>query len=66
MECALTDEISVRFACGCTAVLGSAERDPKCREHGERRINRVDAPPPRFRAVGCAVTGPHVEVSDGR
>lgn len=49
----MADEIRVRFACGCQAVLGSAEHDPACADHEERRIVSVSAPPPRIRAVGC-------------
>jgi hypothetical protein len=61
VDSARSDEIRVRFACGCLAVLGSAERDPCCGVHQERRIVFVDAPPPRIRAVGCAASGPHVK-----
>lgn len=61
----MPDEIRVRFACGCTAVLGSAELDPCCRDHQERRIVLVCAPPPRITAVGCAASGPHVKEQHG-
>lgn len=49
----MADEITVRFACGCQAVLGSAEHDPCCAVHGEHRISRVNAPPPRLRGIDC-------------
>lgn len=58
------DVITVVLACGCAVLLGSGETEaPMCREHSERRVSRVVAPPPRITAVDCNTTrpmGPHV------
>lgn len=50
----MADEIRIRFACGCVAVLDSLQsHDPQCAAHGTRAITHVQAPPPRFRGVNC-------------
>ena len=41
--------ISVVFACGHRAeVAETADARPQCQQCGETRVQRVDAPPPRF------------------
>lgn len=51
----MADAIRVRFACGHILSLGS-ESDVvsvECAVCGERRVQTVTAPPPRFRFVNC-------------
>jgi len=56
--------ITVTFACGCRQEVPEAEAindsvAPRCATHNESRIQRVEAPPPRFR--GAAARGPLAE-----
>jgi hypothetical protein len=53
------DLIRVRMACGCVQPVEEGAV-PYCDAHRETRIQSVQAPPPRIRAVGCEATGPHV------
>jgi len=48
--------MTVTFACGHTATVESTDT-PVC-HCGERRVSRVDAPPPRFHGVA---TGPYCD-----
>jgi len=53
--------ITVTFACGCRQTLPDADANndtvaPTCSTHNESRIQRVEAPAPRFR--GAAARGP--------
>ena len=52
--------ITVTLVCGCVQSLGSDGVAPHCTAHDEHRVARVSAPPPRFRAVNCEASGPHV------
>lgn len=57
------DEIHVWFACGHVATAPEAPADGlACPTCGETRVQRVEAPAPRFRAVNCgqAQMGPLV------
>jgi len=56
----MSQSISVTLICGCVQSLGSDGAAPHCVTHDEHRVARVTAPPPRFRAVNCEVTGPYV------
>lgn len=54
--------VDCRMACGCVVAvaLGSADTAPYCATHGERRVQAVNAPVPRFIAVNCNASGPLV------
>lgn len=53
------DLVRIRMACGC-AVTVEEDALPLCDTHRETRVQAVQAPPPRIRAIGCEATGPHV------
>ncbi len=48
--------IEVRFGCGHVAAVGEKDEGAVCPVCGDRRVQRVTAPAPRFRGV-CH--GPH-------
>lgn len=58
----MPDRVTVRFVCGhhWLAPADLHVLDLACPQCRDRRVASVQAPPPRFRAIGCGVTGPHV------
>jgi len=56
--------VTVRMACGCQIDVSDLDVAPHCEVHDERRVQSVNAPPPRFTAIDCTASGPLVTVKE--